>query len=411
MKKWQKTQFTGVEFYSHETRKHGVKFDHCYRGRFTVRGKTYVSGFGWGSEGWTPSKAFAKLQEYRHNAKTGEGPTTLKGEQAMREAEAARQAEQEQLRAKENITFSEFFETVYKPIEKDNVKWCTFRVQLVHFRLWLNPVFGRLKFSEISIFHIEKIKHTMLKAGKSPRTLQNCISTLRRAWRVAIEQGYTNKKWPTESVHLPKFDNKRVRYLSHEEASQLLEALKRHSKQTHDIALLSLHTGLRAGEVFHLDWSDVDLKAGTIFIRDPKNNKNRFAYLTEATQNMLKNRYTEQAPNEPVFKDAKGHRVKDVSNVFGKVVKELGFNKGITDRRQRVCFHTLRHSFASWHVQNGTKLYTIKTLLGHSTIQLTERYSHTNEKEIQQAVIDFDKRLNDVNKVIDIKKARQALDK
>ena len=390
MADWQKTNFTGVEYRRHNTRKYGVKYDCYYRIRFHMRGKNYISGLGWSSEGWTPSKAFAKLQEYRANAKSQQGPTTFKEEQAMREAEAAKKAEQEQLKAKEDTTFAEFFEEVYTPIEKNNVKWSTFRVQLGHFKLWINPVIGRLKFSEISVFHIEKIKHTMLKAGKSPRTLQNCISTLRRAWRIAIMQGYTNRKWPTENIRLPRFDNKRIRFLSHEEASQLLEALKRHSKQTHDIALLSLHTGLRAGEIFHLDWGDIDLEAGTIFVRDPKNSKNRFAYLTEAAKDMLRNRYSGQAPNEPVFKDAKGHRVKEVSNVFAKTVEELGLNNGVSDRRQRICFHSLRHTCASWLVQEGVDLYIVKELLGHSTIQLTERYAHLHNKSLRQAVASLD---------------------
>lgn len=391
-KEWHKTQFTGIEFYRHETRKHGVKFDAYYRGRFTYRGKAYISGFGWASEGWTPAKAFAKLQEYRNNAKSGRRAVTFKEEQALREAAAAQKAAEEQLKAKADTTFAKFFEDVYTPIEKDNVKWSTFRTQIGHFKLWINPAIGRLRFSEISIFHIEKIKHTMLKAGKSPRTLQNCMATLRRAWRIAIMKGYTNRKWPTKNIKLPKFDNKRIRFLSHKEAEQLLEALKKHSQQVHDIALLSLHTGLRAGEIFHLNWGDVDFKAGTIFVRDPKSSENRFAYLTEAARDMLKSRYAGQALSEPVFRDAKGHRVKEVSNVFGKIVKELGFNEGITDRRQRLCFHSLRHSFASWLLRSAD-LYTVKTLLGHSTIQLTERYSHLAQSGLQKAVKDFDRQL------------------
>ena len=398
MSKWQKTQFMGVEFYPHETRRHGVKFDHCYRGRFTVRGKTYVSGFGWGSEGWTPSKAFAKLQEYRHNAKTGRGPTTFKAEQALREAEDARQKEQDRQNAKEEITFSQLFENTYMPIAKRNVKKKTLLTQKGHYHYWLKPVLGNLTFKQIKPFHLEKIKKNMLKAGRSPRTIQNCFATFRQTFNAARLQDLVSGDTPTRKVRIPKFDNKRVRFLNHNEAEQLLAELKRCSIQLYNMSLLALYTGLRAGELFNLTWGDVNLENGLLTIRDSKNSKTRYAYLMEKTKAMLAGLQNNQAKNEFVFKDRKGHKIKEISKSFGEAVKAVKLNEGIVDRRQRVCFHSLRHTFASWLVQNGTDLYTVKELLGHHTIQLTERYSHLRPDGLKRAIKDFDKQLNSTAK-------------
>jgi integrase len=57
-------------------------------------------------------------------------------------------------------------------------------------------------------------------------------------------------------------------------------------------------------------------------------------------------------------------------------VNELQLNDNVVDDRQKVVFHTLRHTFASWLVQAGTPIYTVANLMGHSTIAMTQRYAH-----------------------------------
>ena len=75
------------------------------------------------------------------------------------------------------------------------------------------------------------------------------------------------------------------------------------------------------------------------------------------------------------------------SNCFRRVVEKLGLNEGVTDRRQRVTFHTLRHTFASWLAMDGINPFHLKELLGHSDLKLTEHYSHLSESALKQAAI------------------------
>lgn len=86
-----------------------------------------------------------------------------------------------------------------------------------------------------------------------------------------------------------------------------------------------------------------------------------------------------------IFRDRRGKPVTDVSAAFARLVDRLGFNDGIEDPRRQVCFHTLRHTYASRLVEAGVGLYTVKELLGHKTLAMTARYSHLGENSLRQA--------------------------
>ena len=66
--------------------------------------------------------------------------------------------------------------------------------------------------------------------------------------------------------------------------------------------------------------------------------------------------------------------------------------KVIQDKKERVDFHTLRHTFASWLMEDGTNIYYVKDLLGHSTVKTTERYAHVGDNEKREAVLRLQKR-------------------
>lgn len=103
-----------------------------------------------------------------------------------------------------------------------------------------------------------------------------------------------------------------------------------------------------------------------------------------------------------VFPSKDGTKRRWVSDTFERTVRELGLNNTgeikkltdgsevpveITDARQRVVFHSLRHTFASWLVQNGTPLYTVAKLMGHSTLEMTQRYSHLAPDTLKKAAL------------------------
>jgi len=155
----------------------------------------------------------------------------------------------------------------------------------------------------------------------------------------------------------------------------LLAELGKTSSQLRDMALLALPCGLRAGEIFNLKSQDLDFENRLITISDPKNKESRKAFMTNAVKEMLLARVTGK-PDELIFKARNHHgRIKAISQAFRKAVDGLGFNKGISDPRQVITFHLLRHTFASWLALQGEPILTIKELLGHKILTMTQRYA------------------------------------
>ncbi len=415
--KWISTEFKGVRYYESDTRKNGKRKDRYYAIRYqttdkeTGKRERREEGLGWESDKWTAEKAALTLAELRKAHTTGEGPTRLK---EKREKEKARKEaeKQEKIRQqKENVTFGHYFEKTFYPISKRHKKRKTYIMEELHFRLWLKPVIGEKLLKAIKPFDLERIKKKLLDKGKSPRTVQYVFATFRQVWNMARRDGLVVDDSPTKKVKVPKFDNKRQRFLTLNEEDNLLKALLKKSPLVYDITLLSLRTGMRAGEILSLKWSHVDLHNGRILIMDAKGDKSRTAFMTEDVKAMFEMmKPTAGDPGDYVF-NLDGEKLSEIPWLFRKTIDELNLNEGIDDQRQRVCFHTCRHTFASRLAESGIDLYTIKTLLGHSTISLTERYSHLGEGSMQNAVKKFDAMVKARSEEISQKEETKAVDR
>ncbi|MGV8057884.1 MAG: tyrosine-type recombinase/integrase [Smithellaceae bacterium] len=391
--KWIKTNFPGVRYRKHPTRKNGVNLDQYFTIRYKLNGKDKEEGLGWASGNWTAVKAYDRLKELKENIKAGKGPQTLADKRKIENERIEAEKQAQELAEAENITFGYYFEKVYLPTFEVGRKKETTRKAREHFKNWIQPVIGNTPLKDVKPFSIEKIKKNILAAGKSPRTLQYVFATIRQAWNVARRDGQIVGDSPTKNIKIPKIDNRRVRFLSHEEADILLNALKDKDTLTHNVTLLSLQTGLRMGEIASLKWGHVDTERGIIEVVDPKGGQGRAAFMTKKIKTMFEN-MKRQKPDEYVFTKKDDGKLNDTPKEFSKIVDELGFNEGIKDARRKVCFHSCRHTFASWHVMAGTDIYTLKELLGHSVIQMTERYSHLAPEALQNATRTLERAIN-----------------
>ncbi len=100
--------------------------------------------------------------------------------------------------------------------------------------------------------------------------------------------------------------------------------------------------------------------------------------------------------NSLVFQSKHNNKINFVSKTFNRAVDHLGLNTGVTDRKKKVVFHTLRHSCASQLAMSGADLPTIQNVLGHKTLAMTERYSHLSNEHIENALNRLQDRMNPV---------------
>ncbi|MGA9756576.1 MAG: tyrosine-type recombinase/integrase [Desulfobaccales bacterium] len=309
---------------------------------------------GWASEGWTPEAA----QRRRHE---------------LLEQDRAGDYKPKQERKSDQLTFGELMEKHYLAWAKEHKGHSL--GDFSRYTHWLKPRFATKALKDISPLDLERLKREMREAGKSEATVRHVLCIVRQGFNKAVVWRLWSGENPCKGVSFPSPNNARQRFLSQEEAAKVLESLRRRSDQVARIATLSLYGGLRLGEVLGLRWSNVDLKNGIIFVQDSKNRESRPIFITEPIKQVL-GELTPGAPDELLFKTKAGNPVQQLSKSFAITVNELKLNEGVSDPRERVSFHTLRHTYASWAVMAGVPIYIVGKSIGHKTMAMTQRYAH-----------------------------------
>ena len=381
---WIGSKFPGVRFREHPTRRWNGKPDRYFTIRYKINGKQKQEALGWASEGWNAQKASLERSALRQAHITGNGPQSLKDKRDEAEKIRLKERKDAEKKVRDGITFGQYFEENYLPMAKSNKTEWSWKREESLYKNWISPVIGKIPLREIRPLNIEKIKRNMLGAEKAKRSINYAIAVVRQVYNSALTNGIFRGDSPIIGVPKFRLDNKRIRFLNRSEAESLLMELRKRSPQTYLISLISLHCGLRASEIFRLRWEDVNTVEGTIMILEPKNKKNRKAYMTDTVLRELKN-LKPGSSHELLFAGRKGQKIKERPSIFKTVVDEIGLNDNVVDERNKVVFHTLRHTYASWLVQNGVDLYTVKELMGHSTLAMTERYAHLANENLKNA--------------------------
>jgi len=240
----------------------------------------------------------------------------------------------------------------------------------------------------------EDIQAWLLEQGEerewTPATRNRYRDAFSLVFRKAVENHALTAN-PATLVKAKPEHNERVRFLSTEEETKLLAVLSTNWPERIPAFLLSIHTGMRAGEQFQLKWRDVSFERRIISLPKTKTGKARHIPLNAIALQALEER--KQAQNRfESSQRAIGAEHSELAYVF----RDGGdpqhnyrrwFNEALAEARVKdYSWHCNRHTFASRLVMAGVDLRTVAELMGHSSIQMTMRYAHLAPQHNRAAV-------------------------
>jgi len=211
----------------------------------------------------------------------------------------------------------------------------------------------------------------------SPSTLNTAYSALKFYFGNILQRKFFF------NIPRAKRDHQLPSVLSKEEIRKMI-ALTKNPK--HNCMLCLLYgTGLRVGELVRLRMEDIDVFRGIIAVRHGKGAKDRFVMLPGNLKEILTKQSQIKKSSDFLFTNGRGWRLTEAT--VQKVVKHAAERAGVN---RDVSPHTLRHSFATHLLENGTDIRYIQELLGHAKLQTTQIYTHVAKNVIEGIVSPLD---------------------
>lgn len=199
-------------------------------------------------------------------------------------------------------------------------------------------------------------------------------------FRHVLKQAYV-----IPTVIYPRKSTKLPAVMSASEIKTLIDGVKNMKHRT--IIMLLYSTGMRLSEIARLKITDIDSKNMRIKVVQGKGAKDRYTILSELVLQELRDYYIIYKPKVYLFNGNRPTGPMSMRNIQHLVQKALA-QIGLGSKNYTV--HTIRHSFATHLVDNGTNLHTVKELLGHSNLQTTLRYLHLTSTRIQGIANPYD---------------------
>ena len=268
------------------------------------------------------------------------------------------------------------------------------RTQLPQIDWWIEKL-GNYSLADITPAAIAKCRDELLvtpfgKKGKkrAPATVVRYLAGLSQAFNIAVNEWQWMPESPMAKVSKPKVSNERLRHLSADEQSRLLEAATHSANQyLHAILVLALSTGMRQSEIMTLRWGDVLIEdaheSGLILLEKTKNGERRGVPL-------VRNAFIAIKSIRNIHAESNNGKINGTALLFPSEIdssKPVEIRKAweTTIRRAAIAdfrFHDLRHTAASYLAMEGATAPEIAEILGHKSLQMVKRYSHFTKTHI-----------------------------
>ena len=276
-----------------------------------------------------------------------------------------------------------------------------------NYSLWVNrftDYIWDIDASQIKMMHIQDFRTYLIKQGLSPKTVNYHAVGLRSFFKFMLRNDVETLS--PEKIDLAKIPPRRVSYLSENQVQDILQAPAKYEKNSlkilRDKAILATlyGTGLRVTELITLKTKDIKLSENQFSVIW-KGSKLRSVFLTQDAKEKLKKYILSRADDsEYLFISLSWNSYWEPlsRNSIESLVKKYAELVWI---KEKVTPHTLRHSFATSLLRRGADIRSVQALLGHSSIQTTQIYTHVDDKYLQKVHDLLDKKL-DSDKNIDI---------
>lgn len=254
--------------------------------------------------------------------------------------------------------------------------------EIRRFAGWITQKYGQFNPDAITPLDVVEYRKYLQDKNKAPATI-NRILTVLRVFFDWLEQNKEVRDNPVKHVKsIAINDQPAPKWLIRMEQVALVHAVRDSgSTRNETMVTLMLHAGLRVGEVCALQREDVKIseRKGLVRVRSGKGNKFRQVPLNKTARAVI-SRWMEMNPEGPLFPGPTGEPIKP-RTVFN-FVTEYAYQAHLED----VTPHTLRHCFCKNLVDLGVPIDQVAMLAGHSSLDVTKRYTAPSIDDLQAAV-------------------------
>jgi integrase len=238
--------------------------------------------------------------------------------------------------------------------------------RLDHLKDWFKAV-GDLR--QITPTMIDDFRAARLRLGNSRATVNRHTALLKSMLNRAVDESYLEQNPCRKIKQYSERERECMRILTPEEEVRLFAELAEHIKP---IVTIALNTGLRLGEIMRLKWSDIDLSTNVLKVEYNKSGKVRYVPISNFLMGVL----------SEIWSRDSGH----ASALFAIKNPKVGFKAACRRAEVFIRFHDLRHTAATRFLAGGADIETVRQILGHSSLAVTQKYVHSGIEQAREAV-------------------------